>query len=213
MKKSALLATAALAVAMAGSQAWAGSVSVPETVLVVSADGTVLTPSATAITAETAIGAAGAVSQITTGEGVWTFSAPPNAAGDYPILLNGSAAGWGISLQVTNGNLYARAKAGHYSCRFERVWVDVGLTAPAEGTVATQVTLDPASPTILDNSPAGTLVAKAAVAMSPPSAVFAGALVSSNPLYTFKGLNVVLARAVTPADDGLAGAHITALVQ
>jgi hypothetical protein len=50
--------------------------------------------------------------------------------------------------------------------------------------------------------------------MSPPGAPFLGALVSSNPLFTFRGMNVVLARAYTRADNGkIYTARITALAR
>src|SRR6202045_3967876 len=118
----------------------------------------------------------------------------------------GSAAGGGlaaVSAQVTNGNLYAFTKASrHYWCRFNRAWVDVGAMAPAEVTVATKVTLNPAHARTPDNAPAGTVLATAEVTMSPRGAPFLGALVSSNPLFTFRGMNVVLARAYTRADNG-----------
>ena len=68
----------------------------------------------------------------------------------------GSAAGGGlaaVSAQVTNGNLYAFTKASrHCWCRFNRAWVDVGAMAPAEGTVATKVTLNPAHAKTPDNA-------------------------------------------------------------
>jgi hypothetical protein len=116
---------------------------------------------------------------------------------------------------VTNGNLYAFTKASrHYWCRFNRAWVDVGAMAPAEGTVATKVTLNPAHARTPDNAPAGTVLATVEVTMSPPGAPFLGALVSSNPQFTFRGMNVVLARAYTRADNGkIYTARITALAQ
>src|SRR6202040_3414282 len=64
------------------------------------------------------------------------------------------------------------------------------------------------------NAPAGTVLATVEVTMSPPGAPFLGALVSSNPLFTFRGMNVVLARAYTRADNGkIYTARITALAQ
>ena len=114
-------------------------------------------------------------------------------------------------LQVTNGNLYAKTKAGKFSVRWPAGASWVASAAPAEGTAATAVSLAVVLPQIPDNSPAGTLVAKAAVTMTPAGATFTGPLVSSNPLFTAQGANIVLSRAVTPADDGTPAATITAL--
>ena len=107
-------------------------------------------------------------------------------------------------LQVTNGNLYAKTKAGKYSVRWPAGASWVAGAAPAEGTAAAAVSLAVVLPQIPDNSPAGTIVAKAAVTMSPAGATFTGPLVSSDPLFTAQGANIVLSRAVTPADDGTA---------
>ena len=210
---AALTLALALAVATAGVAAWAGNVSRPLGVPIASHDGTVITPPGGSQPTTAA-----ALGEITTTEGTWTFGTPGDANGDYPLLLNGSAAGGGlaaVSAQVTNGNLYAFTKASrHYWCRFNRAWVDVGAMAPAEGTVATKVTLNHAHARTPDNAPAGTVLATVEVTMSPPGAPFLGALVSSNPLFTFRGMNVVLARAYTRADNGkIYTARITALAQ
>jgi hypothetical protein len=189
-----------LAVLMTGSQAWAGSVRGPVTATIVAANGTVMK--------------APTNKKITTAEGVWTFGATANPNGDYPLLLNGSAANGGlaVSLQLTNGNLYAFAKAdGKYWCRFKGAWVNVGSTSPVHGIVATKVTLDWKRVTIRDDLPAGTVLATVTVTMSPPGASFSGALVSSDPMFAFQGMHVVLARALTKADDGLHKTRITAL--
>jgi hypothetical protein len=53
-------------------------------------------------------------------------------------------------------------------------------------------------PKIPDSAPAGTVVAKAQVTMSPAGAQFTGALVSSNPLFEARGTDIVLSRALTP---------------
>jgi hypothetical protein len=194
------LPAVSLAVLVAGSQAWAGSVRGPVTATVVSPNGIV-------IKAPTS-------KKITTAEGAWTFGATANSNGDYPLLLNGSAANGGlaVSLQLTNGNLYAFAKAdGKYWCRFKGAWVNVGSTSPVQGIVATKVTFDRKRVTIRDDLPAGTVIATVTVTMSPPGATFSGALVSSNPMFAFQGTHVVLARALTKADDGPFTTRITAL--
>jgi hypothetical protein len=194
------LPAVSLAVLMAGSQAWAGSMRGPATATVVSPNGTVIkAPNS---------------KKITTAEGAWTFGPTANSNGDYPLLLNGSAANGGraVSLQLTNGNLYAFAKAdGKYWCRFNGAWVNVGSTSPVRGIVATKVTVHPERVTIGDNLPAGTVLATVTVTMSPPGATFSGAMVSSDPMFAFQGTHVVLARALTKADDGLHKTRITAL--
>ena len=233
-----LLAVATGELVLAGLAGWAagqvaGQVSAPETIDVVSADGTTLAPpQGTASAAASDANAsspggdnrtAAATKGITTVEGLWTFGTPPDAAGDYPVLLNGSNApnsanggGFAVRLQVTNGNLYAKTKAGKFSVRWPAGTSWVASAAPAEGTAATAVSLAVVLPQIPDNSPAGTLVATAAVTMTPAGATFTGPLVSSNPLFTAQGsgaqgANIVLSRAVTPADDGTPAATITAL--
>jgi hypothetical protein len=67
-----------------------------------------------------------------------------------------------------------------------------------------------ASPTIPDNSPAGTLIATANVTMSDGSQ-FKGTLTTSNTdICHISGLNIATARALTPADDGTHPTVITA---
>ena len=74
----------------------------------------------------------------------------------------------------------------------------------------TAITVSPASATIADNAPAGTLVASASVTMSDGSQ-FTGTLTTSNTnLFAISGLNIVTARALTAADDGAFSTLITA---
>jgi hypothetical protein len=198
-----------------------GEVSTLVTVTVVSADGTTVTPP-TAIGAAAAVGATGAdanraspaVNGITTVEGRWTFGAPANASGDYPLLLNGSNApdsanggGFADLLQVTNGNLYARQKSGQYSVRWSAQW-HATAAPPAEGITANAVALTVLLPKIPDSAPAGTVVATAHVTMSPVGAKFGGALVSSNPLFAARGTDIVLTRALS-STDAAAAVHAT----
>ena len=189
-----------LGLAGAMTAAWAGKTSAPIAVTRLSHDGAVMQ--------------APAIGMITTAEGTWTFGSTARASGDYPLLLNGSAAngGWAASLQVTNGNLYAFAKSGgHYWIRFNGAWIDIGAAAPVEGTFATKVTLIPNRTKTPNNAPAGTVLATVKVTMSRSAATFTGRLVSSNPLFTFRDMDVVLARALTPKDIGIHNARITAL--
>jgi hypothetical protein len=189
-----------LGLAGAMTAAWAGKTTAPIAVTLLSHDGTVMQ--------------APAIGMITTAEGSWTFGSTARAGGDYPLLLDGSAAngGWATSLQVTNGNLYAFAKSGgHYWIRFNGAWIDMSAAAPVEGTFATKVTVVPSRTKTPDNAPTGTVLATVKVTMSRSGATFTGRLVSSNPLYTFRDMNVVLARALTPKDRGIHNARITAL--
>ena len=93
----------------------------------------------------------------------------------------------------------------------ELVAIDIGAAAPVEGTFATKVTVIPSRTKTPDNAPAGTVIATVEVTMSRSGSPFTGRLVSSNPLFTFRGMNVVLARALVPKDDGIQNARITAL--
>lgn len=187
----------------------AGQASTTQSVKVVSGDGTIMRPPVIPADDTTLApplapqAAAAAVSGITTDEGLWTFGTPAYASGDYPLLINGSAAGWAISLQVTNGKVYAKQNNGNIFVRWspQAAWL-LAAAAPVEGTVAAKLTLAVVLPKIPDNSPAGTVIAKATVAMSPAGAKFTGPLVSSNPLFVGNGANVVLARTLTAADDG-----------
>ena len=54
-----------------------------------------------------------------------------------------------------------------------------------------------------DNAPAGTVLATVKVTMSRSDAPFTGRLVSSNPLYTFRHMNVV--GIVTETASGVSG--------
>jgi hypothetical protein len=74
----------------------------------------------------------------------------------------------------------------------------------------TAITFSPTNPQIVDNSPAGTLIATAIVTMSDGSQ-FAGTLTTSNTsFFAISGLNIVTARAATSADDGTQSTAITA---
>lgn len=70
------------------------------------------------------------------------------------------------------------------------------------------VTLSPASVTMLDNVPAGTVVSTATVTMSDGSAYHGTLTTSDTDRYAVSGLNTVTKRALTPAD---AGAHPTTI--
>ena len=149
---------------------------------------------------------------LTTSEGAWTFGALSDGV-DWYTELNGNQNGEAFQMQITNGILYAFNKVtGLWWARQNAAWMNVGTTAPVEGAPATPtaITLSPASGTIPDNAPAGTLIATTNVTMSDGSQ-FAGTLTTSNTsFFAISGLNIVTAQALTPADDGAQSTVITA---
>ncbi len=73
------------------------------------------------------------------------------------------------------------------------------------------MTLTPASVTLLDNAPAGTLVTTAQVVTSDGSA-FAGPLVLDNTdKFAVKGLQIITARNLSATDDGATILNVTAM--
>jgi hypothetical protein len=151
---------------------------------------------------------------LTTSEGTWSFAPTQASSGDWPTLLNGSANGGAIWMQITNGILYAYSYAGGpWWARQSGTWVKIGNTAPVEGTAPTPtaITLSPASATIPDNASAGTVLSTATVTMSDGSQ-FTGTLTSSDTsgFFAISGLNIVTAQALTSADDGTHSTTITA---
>ena len=200
MRRGIAVLLTGLGMAPTVAAALADRVSAPTAATLLSHDGTVIQ--------------APAIGNIVTAEGTWTFGATARAGGDYSVLLNGSAAngGWAASLQVTNGNLYAFAKSGgDYWIRFNGAWVNIGAAAPVEGTFATKVTITPNRTKTRDNAPAGTVLAAVKVTMSRSEVPFTGRLVSSNPMFEFRGMSVVLMRAYTPKDREIHTATIAAL--
>jgi hypothetical protein len=82
------------------------------------------------------------------------------------------------------------------------------VTAPGSGQI---ITADGAVWTLgATTDAAGAVVSTAAVTMSKAGARFTGVLVSSSPFYAINGMNVVLPRNLTPADDGAHNTTITA---
>jgi hypothetical protein len=152
----------------------------------------------------------------------WAGIATPNQAEntetEYAYLVTGTTQRPPVGTPgVTSAtlSLLAPSVTGDYEARF---YADDGVstltllaTAPfvVEAT-PTAITLSPASPTIPDNTPAGTVIATANVTMSDGSQ-FQGTLMSSDTnFFTISGLNIVTARAVTSADDGMHSTVITA---
>ena len=148
---------------------------------------------------------------LTTSEGTWTFGALSNGV-DWYVELNGNVNGEAVQMQMTNGSLYAFNKVTGIWWLRQNGWVDFGTTAPVESAspTPTAITLTPASATIPDNAPAGTVIATANVTMSDGSQ-FTGALTTSNTnLFAVSGMNIVTARTLTPSDDGMQSTVITA---
>jgi len=108
MRKPFVALALALAVATAGVAAWAGNVSRPLGVPIASHDRTVITPPGGSQPTTAA-----ALGEITTTEGTWTFGTPGDANGDYPLLLNGSAAGGGHAAVFVGRHLDSRRPLGY----------------------------------------------------------------------------------------------------
>jgi hypothetical protein len=130
----------------------------------------------------------GTVTENATGD-TWTVKSSGNG---YTVLNNRT----GRYLSIVSNALAMSST--------QTVWT---MAAPPSPTA---ITLSPASPTIADNMPAGTVLATAHVTMSDGSQ-FAGKLSTSDTnLFAISGLNIVTARALTSADDGAHSTVITA---
>ncbi len=154
--------------------------------------------------------------------GIATPNQPQNTETEYAYLVTGTMQRPPVGTPgVTSAtlSLLAPSATGDYEARF---YADDGVstatllaTAPfvvssQDAATPTAITLSPASPTIPDNSPAGTVIATANVTMSDGSQ-FQGTLMSSDTnFFAISGLNIVTARAVTSADNGLHSTVITA---
>jgi hypothetical protein len=154
--------------------------------------------------------------------GIATPNQPQNTETEYAYLVTGTTQRPPTGTQGVSSatlSLAAPSTNGSYEARF---YADNGTTtatllAKAPFMVSSQgvatptaITVSPASPTIPDNTPAGTVIATAKVTMSDGSQ-FHGTLMSSDTnFFAISGLNIVTARAVTSADDGLHSTVITA---
>jgi hypothetical protein len=152
--------------------------------------------------------------------GIATPTQPQNTETEYAYLVTGTTLrppGGTPGVTSASLSLLAPSAAGHYEARF---YADDGVstltllaTAPfVVNSVATPtgITLSPASATVPDNTPAGTVIATANVTMSDGS-LFQGTLTTSDTgFFAISGLNIVTARAVTSGDDGTRSTVITA---
>jgi hypothetical protein len=153
-----------------------------------------------------------------------------NAAAGTPVAA--------VSVSMSDGSVFAgtlaESPAGTVTISGNNLVLARGLT-PADdgshqwsvsatqngvtvsGAIRVQVTSSPyptaitiAPATIADNAPAGTLLATPAVTMSDGSQ-FSGTLTTSDTdFFAIFGINLVTARALTPADDGRHTTTITA---
>jgi hypothetical protein len=80
--------------------------------------------------------------------------------------------------------------------------------APAGAPIA--IVFEPASPKAPDNAPAGYVLAKATVKTSDGTPFVGILVITGDPIFAVNGMQIVLARALTPADDGMHNATITA---
>jgi hypothetical protein len=134
--------------------------------------------------------------------------------GDGTVTENTSGDAWTVS-SSGNGYTVLNNRTGRYLSGVSNVlgmsstqtsWT---ISDPPSPT-PTAITLSPASTTIADNAPAGTLLATATVTMSDGSQ-FTGTLTTSNTnIFAISGMHIVTARALTPADDGTQSTIITA---
>jgi hypothetical protein len=154
--------------------------------------------------------------------GIATPNQPQNTETEYAYLVTGTTQRPPVGTpSVTSAtlSLLAPSATGNYEARF---YADNGATtatliakAPfvvnSQGVATpTGITLSPASPTIPDNTRAGTVIATANVTMSDGSQ-FQGTLSSSDTnFFAISGLNIVTARALTSGDDGTRSTVITA---
>jgi hypothetical protein len=154
--------------------------------------------------------------------GIATSNQPQNTETEYAYLVTGTTqrpptGSQGVSSAILS--LPAPSTIGNYEAR---LYADNGTTtatliATAPFVVNSQgaatpigITISPASATIPDNAPAGTVIATASVTMSDGSQ-FTGTLMTSNTsFFAISGLNIVTAQALTSEADGTQSTVITA---
>jgi len=134
--------------------------------------------------------------------------------GDGTVTENTNRDAWTVS-PGGNGYTVLNKRTGRYLSGVSNVLgmsstQTVWTISDSPPPTPTAIILSPASATIPDNAPAGTLVATANVTMSDGSQ-FKGTLTTSNTnLFAISGLNIVTARALKAADDGAFSTVITA---
>jgi hypothetical protein len=134
--------------------------------------------------------------------------------GDGTVTENATGDAWTVS-SSGSGYTVRNNRTGQYLSNVSNVlamssthtvWTISAVAPPSP----TAITLAPASATIPDNAPAGTVIATATVTMS-DSSQFKGTLTTSDTnFFAISGLNIVTARVFTSADDGTHSTVITA---
>ncbi len=115
------------------------------------------------------------------------------------------------SAPSSNGNYEARFYADNGTTTATLIATAPFVVNSEVAATPTAITLSPASATIPDNAPAGTVIATANVTMSDGSQ-FTGTLTTSNTsFFAISGLNIVTAQALTSANDGTQSTVITAV--
>jgi hypothetical protein len=130
------------------------------------------------------------------------------------VYLNGTQTPPAAGVTSATITMTAPNTNGSYEARFlanDTYTLLASTPFAVQGTrIPTAITLTPPNPTIPDNAPAGTLIATSNVTMSDGSR-FTGTLTTSDTnMFATSGLNIVTARALTPADDGPHSTVITA---
>jgi hypothetical protein len=134
--------------------------------------------------------------------------------GDGTVTENTSADAWTIS-SSGNGYTVLNNRTGRYLSSVSNVLGMSSTQTPwtisnPPSPTPTAITLSPASTTIADNAPAGTLLATATVTMSDGSQFTATLTTSNTNIFAISGMQIVTARALTSADDGTQSTIITA---
>jgi hypothetical protein len=153
----------------------------------------------------------GAGGSVQTTAGTWTFAPTKNADGNWSVQLNGVNQGGpeAVTLYVENGGIL-------YSINVWGLWWQWQANGPWVGPISPpfplpgSVSIVPSRAPTPDNSPTGTYLATVLVTTFDGSP-FAGTLTTSDTnFFAISGMNVVTARALTPADDGTHTTVITA---
>jgi len=150
-------------------------------------------------------------SPIRTKDGSWSFGPLDPDGVNAPILLNGASA------EKFHGHVIAVANGGQLYVRGLTVWwvwqggQFIQTSQPTLTALPVALTLTLPSPTMTDNAPVGTVLATANVTMSQDGSQFTGTLTVSDTtgFFAVSGMNIVTARALTSADDGMHKTTIT----
>jgi len=151
-------------------------------------------------------------SSILTKDGTWSFGALDQDGVNAAILLNGAPA------PGFHGHVIAVANGGQLYVRGLTVWwiwqggQFLQTSQPSLSPLPVALTFASTSSILTDNAPSGTVLAMVNVIMSQDGSTFTGTLTVSDKsgFFAISGMNIVTARALTPADDGTHTTTITA---